>query len=170
MGRKLADITGAVVDSTVYDNNEQVGRSVSFKLPGLDFQTQELMAMGKMEIPLIGMLNDMEVSITKIGVDQGLSKLSRLENHNLEFRWAQNVVDDKGNVKVVGCKAYARTIPASVPPLEVKPGEAAENESTHKCSMVKIFCDNYEVLAVDRFNKVLRVDGKDYYKDIEKYL
>lgn len=168
--KKWVDVQGAVAESTVYDSKKLVGRSVSFTLPGMEFQTQEIKAMGTMEIPLIGMLNDMELTITKIGVDKGLAKLSRLETHDLEFRWVQNSVDSKGRVTPKGCKAYARTIPSTVPGIGVTPGEAGENEITYKCSMVKVFFDNYEVLAVDRLNQVLRVDGVDYYKDVENLL
>lgn len=36
--------------------------------------------MGNMTVPLIGLLENMELSITKIGVDNGLRRMNRLES------------------------------------------------------------------------------------------
>lgn len=47
--------------------------------------------MGNMTVPLIGLLENMELSITKIGVDNGLRRMNRLEKQSFEFRWVQNV-------------------------------------------------------------------------------
>ena len=48
----------------------------------------------------------MELSITKIGVDNGLRRMNRLEKQSFEFRWVQNVVKSDGSTATEGCKAF----------------------------------------------------------------
>lgn len=100
------DLKGPVVADTVYSDNTLVAKDVSFTLPGLEFMTADVMAMGNMTVPLVGLLENMELTITKIGVDMGLSRLGRLEKQNLEFRWVQNVVKSDGSQGTEGCKGF----------------------------------------------------------------
>ena len=116
------------------------------------------------------MLDDMELAITKIGIDLGLSKLSRLEKQNLEFRWVQNVVKSDGASSVEGCKAFVRCMPKALPGIGVEIGSAAENELTYGVSRLQIYCAGTEYLLVDRLSQKLRIDGKDYMDGITKLL
>ena len=86
---KWVDIKGPVVADTVYSDNVLVAKDTSFTLPGIEFLTADVQAMGTMTVPLIGLLENMELTVTKIGVDNGLSRLNRLEKQNLEFRCYQ---------------------------------------------------------------------------------
>ena len=70
MGQWL-DIKGPVVADTVYDGGVLVAKDVAFTLPGIEFLTADVQAMGNMTVPLIGLLENMELAITKIGVDMG---------------------------------------------------------------------------------------------------
>ena len=128
---KWMDLKGPVVADTVYSDNTLVAKDVSFTLPGLEFMTADVMAMGNMTVPLVGLLENMELTITKIGVDMGLSRLGRLEKQNLEFRWVQNVVKSDGSQGTEGCKAFVRVMPAALPELGVEIGSATEAEGTY---------------------------------------
>ena len=166
----VQDITGAVVADTVYVDNELAARDVAFTLPALQFLTADVQAMGTMSIPLIGQLEHMELVVTKIGTDKGLGKMNKLEKQNLEFRWVQNVAKTDGNMATVGCKAFVRTLPASIPETGVELGSATEHENTYGVSRMQIYVDGEEILLVDRLNQILRVNGKDYMKEINSLL
>lgn len=53
MGQWL-DIKGPVVADTVYDGGVLVAKDVAFTLPGIEFLTADVQAMGNMTVPLIG--------------------------------------------------------------------------------------------------------------------
>ena len=170
MGKWL-DIKGPVVADTVYADNTLVAKDVAFTLPGLEFMTADVMAMGNMTVPLVGLLENMELTITKIGVDMGLSRLGRLEKQNLEFRWVQNVVKSDGTQGTEGCKAFVRTFPpTALPGIGAEIGSASENELTYTANRVQIFVGGYEYLLVDRLSQILRVNGKDYMSAINNLL
>ena len=169
MGKWL-DIKGPVVADTVYADGVLVAKDTSFTLPGLEFTTADVQAMGNMSVPLIGLLENMELSITKIGIDSGLSRMNRLEKKNFEFRWVQNVVNSDGSTSVEGCKAFVRTMPGSVPEIGVEVGNASEQENTYNVTRMQIYAAGVEILCVDRLSQVLRINGKDYMKNITNLL
>lgn len=164
------DIKGAVMADTVYADKVLVAKDTSFTLPGLEFLTADVQAMGNMTVPLIGLLEAMELAITKIGIDKGLSRLSRLEKQNLEFRWVQNVVKSDGSMSVEGCKAFVRTMPGNVPETGVEVGSASEHEITYNVTRMQVYANGVEVLCVDRLSGILRINGKDYYSKINNLL
>ena len=164
------DIKGPVLADSVYSDGTLVAKDVDFTLPGLAFLTADVKAMGNMSIPLIGLLENMSLSVTKIGVDKGLGSMNRLEKQNLEFRFVQNVVKSDGSAKSEGCKAFVRTLPGSFPDLGIKVGETTEAENTYNVTRMQIFAGGEEIVCVDRLAGVLRVNGKDYYGDIASLL
>lgn len=170
MATKWQDIKGPVVADTVYADKVLVAKDTAFTLPGLAFLTADVQAMGNLSVPLIGLLENMELAITKIGIDQGLSRMSRLEKQNFEFRWVQNVVKSDGSTTVEGCKAFVRTLPGSTPEMGVEVGSASEHEGTYNVTRMQVYAGGKEILLVDRLNQILRVNGKDYYKQISNLL
>lgn len=169
MGKWL-DLKGPVVADTVYADNKLVAKDVAFTLPGVEFITADVQAMGNMTVPLVGLLENMELSITKIGIDMGLSRLNRLQKQNLEFRWVQNVVKSDGSQGVEGCKAFVRTLPGSIPETGVEVGSATEAENTFNVTRQQVYANGYEMMCVDRLSQILRVDGKDYMSQINNLL
>lgn len=167
---KWLDIKSAVVADTVYSDNQLVAKDTSFTLPGIEFLNADVQAMGNMTVALVGLLENMELAITKIGIDKGLSRMNRLQKQNFEFRWVQNVVKSDGSVSVEGCKAFVRTTPGSVPGIGVEVGSATENENTYNVTRMQIYANGVEIVCVDRLAQILRIDGVDYMKKINNLL
>jgi len=169
MGKWL-DIKSAVVADTVYDGGTLVAKDTTFTLPGAEFMTADVQAMGNMSVPLIGLLENMELAITKIGIDKGLSRMNKLEKHNFEFRWVQNVVKSDGSISAEGCKAFVRTLPGNLPEMGVEVGSASEMENIYNVTRMQVYMGGEEVICVDRLSQILRVDGKDYMSTINNLL
>jgi phage tail tube protein FII len=164
------DIRSAIVADTVYSDGQLVAKDVSFTLPAVTMLTADVQAMGTMSMPVVGLLEDMEAAITKIGVDLGLSRLSRFEKQNLECRWVQSVLGSDGTSKPEGCKAFIRGVPKGIPGIAAEIGSPSENEMTFGVTRLQIFAGGKEFLLVDRLSQILRVDGKDYYGNINSLL
>lgn len=164
------DIKSAVIADTVYADGVLVAKDVAFTLPGLSFLTADVKAMGNMTVPLIGLLENMELAITKIGIDSGLSRMNRLEKQNFEFRFVHEVVKSDGSVNVEGCKAFVRTMPGSFPETGVEVGNATEHENTYNVTRMQVYANGVEILCVDRLSQILRVNGKDYMSKINNLL
>lgn len=164
------DIKGPVVADTVFADKTLVAKDTAFTLPGIEFLTATVQAMGNMDVPLVGLLENMQLIITKIGMDMGLSRMNRLEKQDFEFRWVQNVVKSDGSTGVEGCKAFLRTMPGSFPETGVEIGSAPEHENTYNVTRMQIYVNGIEVVCVDRLSQILRINGKDYMEQINNLL
>lgn len=164
------DKRGPVVASTVYSDLVLVARDVSVTLPTVTPLSADVPAMGTMSLPIKGLLESMELSVTKIGVDLGLAKLSSMRSQNLEFRWVQAVVKDNGTTANEGCKAFVRAVPKGIPGPSLEVGSSVECEMTYEVTRYQLFVGGLELLLVDRLNHKLRVNGVDWCDSIEALL
>lgn len=159
---KFVNICGPVVGTTVYANNKLVARDTAITLPEVTPLTADLQAMGTFSLPIWQLLEHMETTITKIGVDMGLRDLIKPDMKPLEFRWVQTVTDANGTTKNVGCKAFIKGIPNKIPGIGVTVGEASENECTIATTRYHLFVDGQEVFLIDRLAGIVRVSGRNF--------
>ena len=164
------DLDGSNLANTVYCEGTLVAKDVVVNLPAVTPKTADLRAMGTLTMPMLGQIEAMEASITKIGVDKGLRKLVKFESKTLEFRWVKEVKKADGTTDVVGLKAFLRVTPKTIPGISVDPGNIGENELTYSVSRYQLFVDGEEYWLIDQLNQILRIDGVDYCKDIRSLL
>ena len=164
------DLNGPVLADTVYDAGKLVAKDVTITLPAINLLTADFKAMGTLTLPIIGQIEAMEASITKIGIDLGLRNMMKLESKTIEIRWAQDVKQADGSTKTEGCKAFLRVVTKTIPGLSVDPGSQSENELGYAVSRYQLFVDGTEYWLIDQLNQILRVGGKDYYKQIRSLL
>lgn len=164
------DIHGPVVADSCYVNNKLVARDVAATLPEVAPSTADLRALGTMSVPIWQLLDNMEMSITKIGVDKGLSDMLKPEPLPMELRWMHTVTDANGATKNVQCKAFLRGIPSRIPGIGIEPGSASENEFTQTVTRYQLIVDGKELWLIDRLAGIVRIGGKDYASDLNSFL
>lgn len=170
MGKSI-DIRGPVNANTAYCDGVLVARNVTLTLPEVTHVLATVQtALGEMEVPLYGLIESMEATIQKIGVDMGLARLCQLKNKTLEYRWAQQVTKTNGEVAVEGCKAFLRFIPKSIPAIEVNPGDSIELDVPGSVTRYQLFCNGAEMLLVDKLAGILRINGVDYGGNLDSLL
>lgn len=167
---KWIDMKGPVIANTIYSDSQLVAKDTTIALPSITPVTADFKAMGTMSLPVIGQIESMEMSITKIGIDQGLGRLARLQVMNIEARWVQDVIQADGSTKLEGCKAFLRGVSKTIPGLSIEPGSNSENDLTHEIIRYQLFAGGEELWLVDRLSQILRILGKDYYKEIASLL
>lgn len=166
----FVNIGGPIVANTVYVDNKLVARDVSATLPEVMPVTIDVQAMGTWSLPIWQLLEDMQLTITKIGVDLGLRSMLKPEPLTLEMRFVQTVTDANGATKPVSCKAFMRGIPASMPGIGVAIGEASENEVNYSVTRYQLMVDGTEYALIDRLAGKLKINGKDYAAEVVSML
>ena len=164
------NINGPIVADTVYNENQLAAKDVEFTLPEVAPVMVDVEAMGTMSVPLWARLDNMELSITKVGLDKGLRKLLRPNLKPLEFRFPQEVIDANGNTKIVACKAFIKGMNTTIPGIGITPGETSSNELTFMVTRYQLFADGKEVLLIDRLASIVRIYGKDYTSGLRSML
>ena len=85
MANLWLDLKGPILADTVYIGGTLVAKDVTIALPAVTPVTADFKAMGTYTAPILGQIEAMEASITKIGIDLGL-----LENRiNFSADWYQ---------------------------------------------------------------------------------
>ena len=79
----FVDICGAIVADTTYVNNVLAAKDVEATLPEVAPVAAEVQAMGTMSLPIWQLIENMELAITKIGVDKGLRSMITPETQSL---------------------------------------------------------------------------------------
>lgn len=166
----FVNICGPVVADTAYSDGQLVARDVAISLPEVTPMTADLQVMGTLSLPVWQLIENMEASITKIGVDLGLRALIKPDMKPLEFRWVQTVTDANGVTKNVGCKAFIRGIPNKIPAIGLEVGSASENEVTVTVTRYNLFVNGTEAFLIDRLAGICRIAGKDYAGDLNNLL
>jgi phage tail tube protein FII len=164
------DLKGPIVADTVYSDGQLVAKDATVALPAISPITADFKAMGTMSLPVLGQIESMEATITKVGVDLGLGQLVRLQAMNLELRWVQDTIQADGITKPEGCKAFLRVVPKTIPGLSVEAGAHSENDVTFEALRYQLYVGGTELWLVDRLAQILKILGVDYYKNIGSLL
>lgn len=164
------DIRGPIVADTVYIDGKLVAKDVAISLPEVSFKTSTFAAMGDVEMAVPGNINAMEASITKIGVDMGLSNIVKMESKVVEARFVHDVKKADGTTKVEGCKAFMRSSPKGIPGIGLEVGSNSENEISMGVTRYQLFAGGEELWLIDQLNSIMRIAGKDYMKSINSLL
>jgi P2 family phage contractile tail tube protein len=167
---KALDLSGPVLGESTFSDNKLIARDLAIKLPEVTLLTSEYNVGGKMETPIPGQTENMESSITYIGLDYGITDLIRLGKLNIEHRFVINALDGNGNEKKIGGKAFLGLVAKGIPPFEITVGERLESEISYTALRYRLILDGKEVLNVDKIARKLVVGGVDYYQSIDSYL
>ena len=171
MGKTL-DIRGPVNADTSYIDGVLVARNTTVKLPEVTHVIANVeAALGEHEVPLFGLVESMESTIQKVGVDEGLSKALTMEPKTYEHRWVQQVTKLDGSSAVEGCKAFIRGVPKiAIPSIEVNPGDSVELDIPLSVSRYQLFVDGKEICLIDKLAGICRIHGTDYAERINALL
>lgn len=163
-------IKGAVVGATVYANGDLVAKDVSITLPAVTPLTYSFTAGGTMDLPIHGLTEAMEATITKIGVDLGLLALIKPGVLDLEVRWVQESIDNNGNKTVEGCRAYLKGHSKGAPGVTVTVGESSENPVAIAVTRYRLVVSGKEHLLIDKLKDIYKINGTNIMDKVNSLL
>ena len=161
---------GTIVGVTAYVGNNLVAEDVTISLPEITPKTQTFNAMGEIEIPL-PLVEAMEATVNKVGIDKGFIRLLVPETRKFEFRWVQTKVKTDGTQEMEGCKAFITGIPKTIfPGGDIAPGENYEGAIAIAVTRFQLYVAGNEYILVDKLKGQFKINGKDYAKGIKNLL
>lgn len=154
--------TGAVTGSSLYIGDKLVARDASITLPEITPLTAEMQAMGTMTMPIWELLENLELAISKIGVDLGFREALTPGMNSIEARFTQTQIDANGNAKTLMCKAFCRGQSLTIPGITAEVGSPSENELTYSLTRYVLYVNGAEAIYIDRLAGKCRINGKEY--------
>ena len=155
------DIPGVIEDVTVYTGGTLVARRETVTLPEVTRMTfTQKIPGGDQDFPT-NLLEDMETSVTKNGLNENLFKF--VTEKNIEYRWVQTITDSAGTVKREGYKAFLTTMPITLQPgVSIEPGSATENDVTKKVLAYTLYRNGACILDINKVTGKQIVNGVNY--------
>lgn len=165
----FVNICGPVVADTLYIDGDLAARDIAATLPEIAYLTTTLQARGNWDVPLQGLFENMELAITKIGIDAGIGKMAKTGMRRLELRSVQSVQQVDGESKNQSIKVFATGLSNKIPGGSLEIGSAIENEMTYSLKRYQIFVDGEELVCIDRMGEC-RIMGKSITSGIDSLL
>lgn len=171
LDQNLTVNANTVYANTVGGEQKLVAKDVEISLPDVKNKTVDATAMGDFSVPVIGQFENMEATIHHIGADAGLAAMLAQETLEIEIRWVEQIMQEGGAQKTVGCKAFLTGFPTSaVPQITVKPGEAVDVEVPYTITGYKMIKDGETLWDINRLSQKLEINGTDYFEDMNSML
>lgn len=155
-------VTGAVVGTTAYFDGKLVARDAAINLPEVSPMTATLPIMGEMEFPIWQLIQNMQATVSKVGIDLLAKTMIGPDLKPIEFRWVQMVKRLDGTVAEVGCKAFMNGFTANIPGYGVEVGSPSENDHPFNLMRYRLVIDGQETVLIDRTAGKVVINGKDY--------
>lgn len=158
---KTVPVNGPIVANSIYCNDILVARDVAVTLPEVVPMTADLSAMGTYSKPIWNLIDNMELAVTKVGVDLSMRTMVSPGTKPIEIRWVQTVTEATGNTRNVGCKAFMRVEPNKLPGIGHEVGSASDNECTYTVTRYQLIVDGVEMWLIDRLTGDCKIAGVD---------
>lgn len=168
---KFQPLLGDCIASSIYAAGQQRGRNIPCTLPEVTFGTIETPAAGgSVEIPIPQLIQSMEASVTKNGMDESFLALIKPEPFDLIINVAQKVTKEDGSSRHVHIKSFLRVVPKGIPGHDLTPGENSDRQITFSVYSFRQLVDGEEVLNIDKLKGICSIGGTDYMQDINSML
>lgn len=176
MAYKYVNKTSVVEGTSVYVGSTIVGNDLTITLPEVTAATVDVSGMmGTVSMPLLHRLEDMELAISKEGLDANSAILTSPGKKDITAKWAYDSIDSAGNVTVKGGKAIMSVVPKTISPgVDLEPGETSEGDLTFGVLVYRLYLDGKLVLHINRLSGILKalnakgklVDYSTNYKNL----
>ena len=158
----------------VYLNGTDMLGIAEANFPSLEFITAEVKGggiAGTIDAPNVGQLSSMTISLTWRIMQKDIIKLATPDVLNMEM-WEDTESYNAGLGKIKHGSVYAfmraRTKKVDLGKLVV--GDAMDTQTEHEIYYLKLSLDNKEVLEVDKYNYIYKVNGIDYMAEVRRNL
>lgn len=161
-----------LINFNVYDDgNKLVGITNEVTLPTLEPITETISGAGiagEVDSPTLGHFGSMTIDIPFRTVTDQSFKLFKPEAQLITLRGSQQAYDTAaGNVNKIPVKVVLRTQPKSMDLGTFTVGGPTNTTNTLEVLYIKITVDGVDVLEVDKYNFIYKVNGVDYLAEVK---
>lgn len=142
--------------------------------PSLEFGTTEIKGggiAGSLDVPNVGQLNSMTVSLTWRVVQKQVTKLANPNVLNIEmFEDTENYDAGAGKIKHGSIYAFMKARTKKIDLGKLVVGDVMDTQTEHEVYYLKLEIDGVEVLEIDKYNYIYKVHGVDYMAEVRRNL
>ena len=163
-----------LINFRVYKDGTDLIGLADVSMPSFDAVTDTVKGAGlagEIDSPAIGHFKSMEVQLNWRTVTKDNSFLAKPESVNLDLRGAQQVYDSStGKYVTSKLKVVIRGVPKKFELGKLDMGASVGSSNTLEVNYIKVSLDGKEVIELDKFNYIYKVDGEDWMADVREAL
>ncbi|MCP4747979.1 MAG: phage major tail tube protein [Desulfobacteraceae bacterium] len=159
-----------LINFRVYNEDNALVGVADVQLPALEAMTETVKGAGiagEIDSPTIGHYGSMTVSINFRTVTAAMVSLAAPKAHYLAFQGSIQVYDSaEGKYTTKALKVAVKATPKKTEFGKMDVGAAQESSWEGEVSYLKITLADDEVLELDKFNFICKIDGEDYLETL----
>lgn len=170
------NIPAALTDANVYiDGSDWLGKA-EIELPSITFKMAEVKqfgVLGSTEVPLVGQIEKMEgrIKFKAINPDAMSVFYNPRKASLLDIRAAQQKYNTPyGTTTLESIKVLLRVFPKNIKMMNFKQGADEDSEIEYVANYYKLEIAGKEILEIDQYNYVYRINGADLIADLKSAL
>jgi len=170
----MSVIPDKLIGYRAYKDGKDLLGVADVQLPEIEAMAETMKGAGiagEVELPVLGHIGAMSMTITWRTVTGDLVALSAPVAHALDFRASQQAYDSAaGMIKTQSVKHVVRAIPKKISPGKMETGATTDSENEFSVTYYKMMIDGKVAIEIDPFNYIYIINGVDYLADVRKDL
>ncbi|MCC8056433.1 phage major tail tube protein [Cloacibacillus sp.] len=162
------------INFNIYNEDNILYGVAEVTLPDFEAMAESMSGAGiagEAEIPVIGHFGSMGLSMKWRTVTKEASDLMAQKAHSLECRGSvQRYNAGEGKLESYPIKITTKAVPKKFGLGSLNVGKSSDSESSFEILYIKVVVDGAEVVELDKYNYIFRVNDVDYLESIRKDL
>lgn len=164
----------AYINLEVYEDSVNMMGVAKVSLPDIGFKTVTVSGAGMsgdLEIPLIGMLESMTMTIDFLSTTSSAVSLMAPRKHQLDLRVAEENWDvENAEAEIQADKYVVVVMPKTIKPGTVAPATAADTSGEFSVYYYAAYKDGETLWEIDKRTMKCTIGGVDYSAELRKAL
>jgi len=170
----MGAIPEKIVNATVFSEGAMQIGVADVELPDIEYLTETVSGLGiagEVESPTLGHFKSMVLKLKWKSETPQKAKLSAPIAHFLDIRGSVQAFDqDKGAYGTYSVRVVCKAIPKKSGLGKLEPGKPQDAEQEFEVIYIKVSVAGEEVLEIDKYNFIFRVNGVDYLESVRRDL
>lgn len=163
-----------LINFRVYEDNNDLVGIADVELPSLEALTETVKGAGiagEIETPVLGHYSSMEVVFNWRTLTKSVVTLAKQGGLSLDVRGSIQAYDSSAaEYKTIPVKVIVRGLPKRVELGKLDAGATMDASNTVEAYYLKLTVDGDEVIEIDKYNFIAKIDGTDYLASVKEDL
>ena len=158
----------------IYEDGTNFCGLTQATLPNIAFIVQQIQGAGingNIDVPILGMMEAMELSLNWRSPTDAATSLAAPRSHHLDLRVAAQYWDTTASEYGIEADKYVMVArPKAMNPGNLQPATPADTASTFSVVYYAGYKDGTQIWEIDPINYICRINGVDYFEPVRKAL
>lgn len=170
----IQKIPEKLINYSVFKDGTDFLGTADIELPNIEYMTETIKGSGiagEIESQTIGHTSPLNLKMNWRTIDKDAVKLAAPKSHSLDFRGSvQQYNSATGTYSTIPIKVTVRANPKNLSLGKMDAGTTMGTSNDFSVSYIKIIVNGIELLEIDKYNYIHKINGKDYLADVKKQL